>query len=143
MTAPARASGIHGRLRILVIDDEPGPLADAEAALWAHRVESCSGPEDGLLRLCTGEEIDVIVVDVQMPWVNGVEFYDLLCALAPRYANRVVFASGARLDAVVLDAIARVDTGWVEKPFDADALEAQVQLRASERGRPAASLRAN
>ena len=65
---------------ILVIDDEPDALAMLAALLAGegHRVATARNGAEAIERLCDpGPPPDVILLDLEMPGMNGYEFRDL------------------------------------------------------------------
>jgi CheY-like chemotaxis protein len=76
-----------------------------------------AGPEEALALACSGCDIDVIVTDVVMRGVNGVELYTRITNV--RGPHPVVFMSGyAKADPATLSAYG----GFVAKPFTPDVL---------------------
>ncbi len=104
-----------------------------------YRVLAPAGPDEALALACSGCDIDVIVTDVVMPALNGVDLYARIeRARGPR---PVVFMSGyAKADPAVLSA----HGGFVAKPFTPDALLAAVreQIQRGAAARAAAGLSA-
>ncbi len=81
--------------RVLVIDDDPMVCRSLTRLLQAHHtVESITEATEGLLRIEAGERFDVILCDVMMPEVSGVDFYERLRVSVPDQAARVVFVTG-------------------------------------------------
>jgi DNA-binding NtrC family response regulator len=132
---------------------EPGVgvalLVEDDDAVWGvvarilrrggYRVIAPAGPDEALALACSGCDIDVIVTDVVMPGVNGVDLYARIAHV--RGPLPVVFMSGyAKADPATLSAYG----GFVAKPFTPDALLAAVreQIQRGAAARAAAGLSA-
>jgi PAS domain S-box-containing protein len=81
------------RLRILVIDDEPGILKLFERALEGHRVTLATSGRQALYEL-EEREFDVIFCDLIMPDVTGMDVFENAIARRPELATRFVFMTG-------------------------------------------------
>jgi CheY-like chemotaxis protein len=104
--------------RVLVVEDEPAlALAVAEALVDAGFVVDRAGDgEEGLSRLAD-QSYELIVCDLKMPRIDGVQFYRAMAAATPALARRVIFVTG---DVAGTDAERFLDeTGcrWLSKPF--------------------------
>ncbi len=104
--------------RVLVVEDEPAlAMAVAEALVDAGFVVDRAGDgEEGLSRLAE-QSYDLIVCDLKMPRIDGVQFYRAMAAATPGLARRVIFVTG---DVAGTDAERFLDeTGcrWLSKPF--------------------------
>ena len=72
------------------------------------------------LEACKKTEPDLILTDIKMPLMNGIEFHRHLKSTAPHLANRVAFISaGFRNDH--LDYIRENNCKYLEKPFEMEA----------------------
>jgi two-component system NtrC family sensor kinase len=105
-------------LRVLVVEDEPAlAVAVSEALADAGFTVDCAGDgEEGLTRL-TEAHYDLIVCDLKMPRIDGMQFYRAMAAATPALARRVIFVTG---DVAGTDAERFLDeTGcrWLSKPF--------------------------
>ncbi|MCK4719823.1 response regulator, partial [bacterium] len=70
--------------KILFVDDEPKILAGFERNLVDHfQVITALGPEKGLEAVKNNGPFSVIVSDMQMPKMNGVEFLSNVRVTAP------------------------------------------------------------
>jgi PAS domain S-box-containing protein len=72
---PAAAGGETGSLRILLVDDDPVILDTMPALLESlgHQVATASLGLEGLSRLEAGLEVDLVVLDHNMPGLTGTE----------------------------------------------------------------------
>ena len=116
------------RGNILVVDDEPlvGRLV-VRALGRAHRVIAVTSGPAALALLTAGERFDLVLCDITMPEMTGMDLFDRVQALDESQAVRMVFLTGG---AVSLRAQEFMDGHLVlEKPFDLSDLEALVKER--------------
>ena len=59
----------------------------------------------------------MILCDLMMPEMSGIEFYEQLVATAPQYARRVVLMTGGAFTPHAQDFLANVAIPRLEKPF--------------------------
>jgi signal transduction histidine kinase len=91
----AAAHATDSRGRLLFIDDERDICAVMEEALSeSHDVVAISDARRALELLATGERFDLILCDVRMPEMTGIDFYARLHADNDAQARRVVLMSG-------------------------------------------------
>jgi CheY-like chemotaxis protein len=79
--------GSRGMARILVIDDE-APVRETLRVILereGHHVETAEGSQRSLAEIDAGG-VDVVIVDIFMPGMDGFEAIKLLRATAPRVA---------------------------------------------------------
>jgi PAS domain S-box-containing protein len=90
---------LHGR--ILVIDDEGMLLRAIKRILEDedHEVTCIESAREALTLIDGGQRFDVILSDLMMPTMTGMEFYERLLAQHPEVARRVVFISGGAITA--------------------------------------------
>jgi len=91
----SRMTSLEG-IRVLVVDDEElirSPMGRFLRKLGAEVGEAGDG-EEALARLEQGFDPHVILADLRMPRVDGVEFYLRLQRERPGLAERVIFLSG-------------------------------------------------
>lgn len=74
-----------------------------------------------------GERFDVILCDLMMPRMTGMELHAQLAALAPRQAERMVLLTGGAFTAAASEFLPRVPNARVDKPFDLVSLRALVR----------------
>ena len=111
------------RGRVLIIDDEPLLCSALERILRPHHdVEFTTLAAEALPRLEAGERFDLILCDLMMPRMNGMDFHAALHRLRPELTGRVIFLTGGAFTAQARAFLERVPNRRVEKPFNARAL---------------------
>ncbi|HZP12282.1 MAG TPA: response regulator [Nevskiaceae bacterium] len=81
---------------------------------------------DWLLR---GDRYDVILCDLLMPEVTGMDLHDQLATAAPDQAHRMIFLTGGSLNTSVRDFLDRVPNPRLEKPFELGSLMTLIKAR--------------
>ncbi|HEX8790109.1 MAG TPA: response regulator [Polyangiaceae bacterium] len=143
-SAPAGPSGTRVRPgRILVIDDEP-LLGEAlrRALSREHQVVVVSEAAEALSWFERGERFDVVLCDLMMPGMDGIDFHWGLSTTLPREAERIVFITGGAFTARVEAFFGRVSNLLLEKPVDIEGIRALIdrRVRATSPPRGEASL---
>ncbi|MEQ8272311.1 MAG: PAS domain-containing protein [Deltaproteobacteria bacterium] len=115
---------IHGR--VLVVDDEPVVATLVRRALEGHDVYIMTSGRDAV-EMCKELEFDVIVCDLLMPDVTGMDLHDELVNLDPGFADRIVFMTAGAFTPKARRFLGRVTNPVVEKPFDLEGLAETVQ----------------
>jgi len=109
------------RGKVLVIEDERA-LASALQRMLAplHHVTTVTRAEDAVERIKAGERFDVILTDLLLPEMTGIELHAELTRIAPEQARAIVFMSGDAARArAFLDG---VQNPLLEKPFESQHL---------------------
>lgn len=126
--AAPEAMLVRGAERILVVDDEEGPILVEELMLkelgytvWTAR----SGKEAVNLYEVNSGTIDLVALDMIMPEKSGRVTYEELKAINP--GVKVLLVSGYSLNKQVEELIAQGCSGFIQKPFD--ILELSQKLR--------------
>jgi PAS domain S-box-containing protein len=114
--------------RLLVIDDEPLVGQLVARVLTSHHVTAETSARAALARLRAGETFDVILCDLIMPQVSGMDFYEQLGQVDPLLRHRVVFLSGGAFTDRAQSFLESVPNRRLNKPFDVDALTAVLVL---------------
>jgi PAS domain S-box-containing protein len=111
------------RIRILAVDDEPLVLNALRRTLGSeHQVTLFNRPQDVLKWLEKGEPWDLILCDLMMPEMTGMEFHAELSQRRPEWAGRVIFVTGGAFTAGARDFLSQSAAPFVEKPFDPKTL---------------------
>jgi signal transduction histidine kinase len=116
-----------GTERVLVVEDEPA-VRDLARRILEREGYSVVTAESGEEALRLWDElgpVDALLTDLVMPGLNGRELAAVLGSRFPEL--RVVLMSGYARDAEPLDELLAAGAAFVEKPFTASALAAEVR----------------
>ena len=116
-------------LRILVVDDEPLIGEGIRRALRGHHVEIARGGREAIDR-CEASEFDLVLCDVMMPEVSGMEVYGKLQTTRPGLEPKFVFMTGGAFTPKARVFLESVEAEHLEKPFSVRELRRLVNRRA-------------
>jgi PAS domain S-box-containing protein len=106
--------------RVLVIDDESMIASVIERVLRPqHEVHVAKDAAGALALLTRGERFDVILCDMMMPAMSGVDFFHEVQRMDPEIAGSIVFVTGGAFTAAARAFLESIPNARVEKPFDA------------------------
>ena len=114
--------------RVLLIDDEPIMHRLMSRVLAAHEVVVKGDAGDALQLLGIGERFDVILCDLNMPKMNGMQFHHALSDIDEAAVDRMLFVTGGALNAASELFIGNMPGRVVQKPVSAASLRAAVAL---------------
>jgi two-component system cell cycle sensor histidine kinase/response regulator CckA len=125
--------------RILMIDDEAA-VGRAIRLLLApdHEVINVTRALEGLAKLELGEVFDLILCDVMMPEMSGIELYGELRTRFPAYTQRVVFMTGGAFTPQAREALEELGVPRLEKPFSENVLREAIARVSSTLAAPRA-----
>jgi CheY-like chemotaxis protein len=106
------------RRRLLIVDDEV-LVARAVRRMFdkEFRVEIALDGHSALEKLST-TDYDVVLCDVMMPGITGLEVYRQVRSENEPLARRFVFATGGLFSQELSESVKRLSNMIVEKPFD-------------------------
>ena len=116
--------------RILLVDDEEGFRFTGGVALrrGGYRVEEAANGKEALAKILSardaGDPFDLVVTDIRMPEMSGIELIDALMELGDRTAVCAITCFGDQ--ALIEELAGRGCTEYLEKPFDPVKLMAWV-----------------
>ncbi len=106
------------RARVLVVDDEAAIGRVLFAALSPHHdVTTVTTGRAALKLIESGERYDVILSDLMMPDVTGMEIHEQLSRTALDQAKRMIFLTGGAFTARACEFLDGVPNIRIEKPF--------------------------
>jgi CheY-like chemotaxis protein len=120
--------GQEKHARILIIEDEEMILSLFALALREHEVRTTTSAEEALALLEADESFDLIVCDLMMPNMSGVDFYERLLVSRPELARRVVFLTGGAMGSRVSDFLQSVPNPCLFKPFELSDLRKSIRM---------------
>jgi PAS domain S-box-containing protein len=126
--APEARPGARRRRRVLVVDDD-ALVGRALARLLAgeHDVEVLTSALEAARRVEEGERWDVVLCDLIMPDLTGMELAARIERGAPDLARRLVFTTGGAYTDGSRAFLASGGRRHLEKPVDADVLRELVR----------------
>ena len=145
--APERRPG-YERRRILAVDDEALLLKAYGRMLGeTHDVVTALGAEEALRLLEADDGFAVILCDLQMPDMSGMDLFAVVRTRMPAMADRFIFVTGGAFSADAKRFVEETSPAVVNKPFRIEELLAlidhQAQIARSQattaKARPAAA----
>ena len=130
---PSRSVLARVRGRVLVIDDDAMMVTTIRRTLAAHEVVAFTEAQRGLDEIARGERFDVILCDLMMPTITGMDVYDTIRRIAPEQLDALVFVTGGAFMPHARTFVETVANTTLEKPFDPQALVALVDKLVSRR----------
>jgi PAS domain S-box-containing protein len=125
LSAPVPPPSKRGR--VLVVDDDVSMSRTAVRILREeHDIVVVDNGRQALDLLRIGNEFDVVLCDLMMPQVSGMDFYAELSQRDAEQAARVVFVTGGAFTPRARDFLDSVTNHRLEKPFDVRGLRALV-----------------
>ena len=123
------------RGRVLVVDDESGIRAGMVRMLAAHEVVEATGGAAAKRLLEADDAFDMILCDMMMPEVSGLDLHAWLRERSPGLAKQLVFVTGGAFTPRAREYLASVENITLEKPIDAKKLKKTVEefIRVSKR----------
>ncbi len=125
-------SGTNRRVaRVLVVDDEP-LVAQSIRLVLADEfdVTSTTDAAEALILLTSGAWYDVVLCDVMMPKMNGVDLRNRVHAVNPELAACIVLMTGGILVTNIAEMLESVPNMVITKPFDFASLREFIRRRA-------------
>src|ERR1700757_2991926 len=114
--------------KILLVDDEPGMLRYIKTLLEVddYNVETATTGEEALLRVEKGLQPDLVLLDVLMPGIDGLQTLEQLRQLQP--GVKVVMLSCVADTRKVVHAMKLGAQDYLTKPFQKAELDAVIDL---------------
>lgn len=118
--ARERAEDLRGSGTVLIVDDEPHVRELCKDILQplGYKVLAAGGGSEGIqLFKEMKDRVDLVILDMVMPRMGGMEVYEVLKTIRP--GVRTIFCSGYSRDgfAGIQDIIKQESAGFIEKPF--------------------------
>ncbi len=118
------------RRRVLVIDEEARVAgAIAKSLADEHDVSVTTDAKEALARLVRGERYDLVLCDLMMPDMTGMDFYREVLRSVPSMAPRIVLMSGGVYTSRAREFVEALPNRCIEKPPDAAKLRELARRR--------------
>lgn len=112
------ASGRRGR--VLVVDNEPKMCGIIQAMLKSeHDVRTVTSAREALALITGADEFDVVLCDLMMPEMTGMDLHAELSRLAPDQTKKMIFMTGGVFTQNALAFLHQISNTVIEKPFTA------------------------
>jgi DNA-binding NtrC family response regulator len=113
--------------KIMIVDDEQSILLSLSHVLKAERVEviTCNEIEQAEAAL-ENTHFDLVIADIRMSGVNGIEGLELLSYIKDRFETKVIIMTGHGSDDTRKEAYRRGACYYFQKPVDIPELLKQV-----------------
>ena len=110
-----------------VVDDEAIITATVRRLLSReHDVTTATRAIEGLHRIQSGERFDLILCDLMMPQMTGMELYDRIQGIDAEQAGRIVFLTGGAFTPTARQFLNEARCDSLNKPFAKQELLAHV-----------------
>ncbi|MFZ5572083.1 MAG: response regulator [Thermodesulfobacteriota bacterium] len=114
---------LHGTETILIVEDQPDVLKLTSETLHMYGYKVLEAPNAGIaLLICEEyrEKIDLLLADVVMPQMNGVQLVKRLWKMLP--SLKVLFMSGYTYNIIEQQGLLEPGQNFIQKPFTAQDL---------------------
>ena len=120
---------------VLVVDDEVILGRSVKRMLARdYEVAVATSAREALDLFAAGKRFDVILCDVMMPVMTGMDLFDELRRSIPDQAGRMVFVTGGAFTERARKFLDEVPNPRLEKPFDNAALRSMVADQVARHG---------
>ncbi|MDM8527376.1 ATP-binding protein [Anaerolineales bacterium HSG24] len=118
------------KLDILTIDDETAVLELLQRVLspMGHLIDQAKDGQIALQKL-TENDYDLVICDIVMPDISGIEFYKTITHKYPKLAETFMFITGNASDLKTKYFLEQSGVPWLSKPFLPSELEELVNNR--------------
>lgn len=128
--APKRLRRPDRRSRVLVVDDEP-MMCELVGFMLEPRFEvlCLSSGREALAKLRAGERFDVVLSDLMMPEVSGIDLFRVLVHEQPALAKRMIFMTGGTFTELMDRFLEEVGAAPLMKPFGRELVYERVNAQ--------------
>ncbi len=119
---PTAEAVVTQRRRVLVVDDE-APVRRVLTRMLGrtHDVVAVKSGEAALAKLRESTQYDVILCDLMMPHMTGMQIHAHLARENTELASRMIFMTGGAFSAQSAEFLAECELPVIEKPLEVDA----------------------
>ena len=114
---------------VLIIDDEVSVARAIARGLRAHRVTIVERGREALALLAEGRRFDLILCDLMMPELSGMDVHDEIARNYPDELTHLAFMSGGAFTERAKEFCARITLPMLDKPIDLKQVRALLEPR--------------
>jgi len=116
--------------KIMVVDDEPVVRSTLAKVLtrMGHTVDAIADARKAIEKLDSGAAYDLILSDVRMPGMNGIELYSRILEKAPAMKNKIIFITGDVMGVDIKTFLSNNNLPYLAKPFDIELLKEKTNM---------------
>jgi signal transduction histidine kinase len=129
LPAPPPSLVVPERPRLLLVDDEPTILRSLLRLLRDYECTVARSGREALELIESGAAFELILCDLMMPELTGMDLYEALVARGDALHERVVFMTGGAFTARARQFLDSVPNERIDKPFDAEHVRSLVKAR--------------
>ena len=114
----------------MLVDDSATNLLSISSILSkaSYTVEKAANADEALRKLNAGAKINLLITDLNMPGMNGIELIREVRKLAAYKFLPILFLTTESQQAKKVEAKAAGASGWIVKPATADELLSTIKL---------------
>jgi signal transduction histidine kinase/DNA-binding NarL/FixJ family response regulator len=128
VSAGQRPAVVQPSARVLIVDDEPAICEMLVRHLEErHEVIPTGGAGEAIERIDAGDRFDVILCDLMMPEMSGMDFHEIVASRYPDLAKRIVFMTGGAFTPRAKALLDSVQNDVLEKPFSVADLKRLIE----------------
>ncbi|MDD5583672.1 MAG: response regulator [Candidatus Omnitrophica bacterium] len=121
--------------RILIVDDDATFRSEFKEYFEEYGVSEAPSGEEALKILGKPNEIDLVILDVRMSGMSGIEVLSRIRKLIPNV--RIIILTGYSSKDVAVEALRGQADDYIEKPLDIDATKKIIEkFMGTKRGQP-------
>ena len=111
-----------------MVDDEPGVRALLDKVLTqnSYTVETITDGRILMDKLASGAKYDVILLDIRMPGMSGIELYNHILKNAPVLKGKIIIVTGDVMGQDIKDFLTKNNLPYLVKPFDIKLLKEKI-----------------
>ncbi|MBN2713554.1 MAG: response regulator, partial [Planctomycetes bacterium] len=114
-------------MRILLVDDNEATLeALAELVEMTGHEASCCTTGQAALRLCAERDFPMVITDIKMPGMDGLELLDRLNEMPSMVGSDIVLCTGHGSMELAIRALRKGAYDFINKPVDPEEMKALI-----------------
>lgn len=113
---------------VLVVEDEEEIARILEDILSINEADAVLASQgSSALDLLENQKINLVISDITLPDINGLELYDSIKRKFPDLSNRFIFMSGYSPDETMEKFLDETGNSYIQKPFHINDLQEKIR----------------